>query len=149
MSGPESSIATKLVIQEMNGIAQTRISWHRLVTVVLALVVMGAPVSASFCAQSDCFAPSSMSETTCSKMTMPQNTSAILAGSHTDCCQVTPVLPATMRQSTVAEKAKAAFSPVPLPSDLSSVVAARRTLLHPLESSPPQDVQSLFCTLLI
>ncbi len=80
---------------------------------------------------------------------MPQNASAIVAETRTDCCQVSPGLPATVRPSTGTEKAKAEFLPVPLPTGMPSVVAARRTFARPLEGSPPQDVQSLFCILLV
>ena len=140
---------TKLLAEAMNGKAQTRISWHRLVTVVLALVVMAAPISASLCAADDCFALTPKNESGCSGMTMPRNASAIMAGSRGDCCQVSQGFPAAVRPSTDTEKAKAEFAPVPLPTGLSKVVAARETVARPIESSPPQDVQSLFCTLLI
>jgi hypothetical protein len=142
-------LATKLLVQAMNGKAQTRISWHRLVTVVLALVVTAAPISASLCATGDCFASSPKTEAGCSSMTMPRNASAIVAGSRGDCCQVRQGLPATVRPSTESEKAKAEFLAVPLPTGLPNAVAARGTVARPIESSPPQDVQSLFCTLLI
>lgn len=80
---------------------------------------------------------------------MPRDASAFMLGSRGDCCQVSQGLPATVRPSTDTEKAKAEFLPVPLPTGLPNVVAARGTVARPIESSPPQDVQSLFCTLLI
>ena len=80
---------------------------------------------------------------------MPRIANAILVGSRVDCCQVSQRLPATVRASTDTERAKAEFSAIPLPTGLPNVIAARSTLARPIESSPPQDVQSLFCTLLI
>ncbi len=71
------------------------------------------------------------------------------AESRVDCCQISQGLPATFRQSTDTEKARAEFSPVPLPTGLPTLIATRRTIALPVDSSPPQDVQSLFCTLLI
>jgi len=143
------TLPRKLFVQAMNGITQTRISWHRLVTIVLALMVMTAPVSASLCATGDCSAQSSKVEARCSGMAMPRNASAIKAESRVDCCQISLGLSATFRQSTDTEKARAKFSPVPLPTGLPTVIATRRTIARPVDSSPPQDVQSLFCTLLI
>lgn len=71
------------------------------------------------------------------------------AESRVDCCQVSQGLPATFRQSSDTEKAKAEIAAVPLGTALPTVVATRRRIARPLDSSPPDDVQSLLCTLLI
>ncbi len=66
-----------------------------------------------------------------------------------DCCQVSQGLPATFRQSTDTERAKAEIVTVPLGTALATVVATRNIIARPVESSRRHDVQSLFCTLLI
>jgi hypothetical protein len=133
----------------MNGKAQIRVPWHRLAAVILGLLVVAAPMLASLCAPGDCLASNSKTEAGCNGMTMPPNASAVMAESRTECCQVSSGVPATVRPSTATEKARAEFLPVALPTGLANAVAARRTTARPLDSSPPQDVQSLFCTLLI
>jgi hypothetical protein len=145
----EFKIAMKLLEQAMNWKAQTRISWHRLAALILGLLMMAAPISASVCGPDDCFGSSSKTEAGCGGMNMSRNATVLMAGSRLDCCQVSPGLPATVRPSTVTERAKAEFLPVALPTGLANAVAARRTTARPLDSSPPQDLQSLFCTLLI
>src|SRR5713101_401297 len=99
----------EVVVQAMNGKAQIRVSWHRLAAVILGLLVMAAPMVASLCAPGDCLASNSKTEAGCDGMTMPPNASAIMAESRTECCQVGPGVPATVRPSTDTEKAKAGF----------------------------------------
>src|SRR5437773_12153963 len=82
------TLARKLFVQAMNGITQTRISWHRLVTIVLALMVMTAPVSASLCATGDGSAQSSKLEARCSGMAVPLDARVIRAESRVDCCHI-------------------------------------------------------------
>ena len=116
---------------------------------ILGLLVMVAPIVGFLCAPGDCLASNSKTEAGCNGMTMAPNASVIMAESRTDCCQVSPGVPATVRPRTDTEKAKAEFLPLPLPTGLPNVVAARGTTARPFDSSPPQDVQSLFYTLLI
>jgi hypothetical protein len=82
-------------------------------------------------------------------MAMPQSANSIDAQSRLDCCQMKQELPATLRESADTEKAKSEFSFVPRGTALPSLVATREIIVRPVDSSPPHDVQSLFCTLLI
>jgi hypothetical protein len=126
-----------------------RISWRKLISVVGALLVMGAPISASFCAKGSCLGQSSNADAPCSGMAMPQSANSIGAQSSLDCCQMKQDLSATLRESTDTEKVKGEFSFVPRATALPSLVATRGIIVRPVDSSPPHDVQSLFCTLLI
>jgi hypothetical protein len=82
-------------------------------------------------------------------MATPGAAAAISGLSHLSCCQMEQAPPATARSTTDVDKAKAEFLPVRLLIGLSKVVAAGGRIARPLDSSPPHDVQSLFCTLLI
>jgi hypothetical protein len=143
------NIGTIRYLNAMEGQAHIRISWRKLICIVGALLVMGAPVSASLCAVGDCSGQSSKADARCSGMAMPRSASSMKAESRVDCCQLNQGLPATFRQSTDTEKAKAEFSPVPLGMGLPSAVATRNRIARPVDSSPRHDVQSLFCTLLL
>jgi hypothetical protein len=129
--------------------AYFRISWRKLICVVGALLVMGAPIAASFCAKGICLDQCSNADARCSGMAMPQSANSIDALSSLDCCQMKQELPATLRQSIDTVKAKGEFSSVPLVTALPSVLATRKIITRPLSNSPPYDFQSLFCTLLI
>lgn len=133
----------------MDGQAYFRISWRKLISVVGALLVMGAPISASFCAKGSCLGQSSNADARCSGMAMPQSANSIDAQSRLDCCQMKQEFPATLRQNIDTVKAKGEFSSVLLGTALPSVLATRKIITRPLNSSPPHDVQSLSCTLLI
>jgi hypothetical protein len=133
----------------MEGQAHIRISWRKLICVVGALLVMGAPIFASLCAVSDCSGQSSKTHAGCSGMAMPRSATSVNAQSRLDCCQLNQGLPATFRQSTDTEKIRAEFSFVPLETALPSVVSTHRLIARPVDSPPSHDVQSLFCTLLI
>jgi hypothetical protein len=52
-------------------------------------------------------------------------------------------LPATLREGIDTQKAKGEFSSVPLGTTPPSVLAI---IARPVDSSPPHDVQSFFCT---
>jgi hypothetical protein len=82
-------------------------------------------------------------------MTMPSSAAAISGRSNFPCCQIDQAPPATARSNSDTEKPKAEFSLASLGTGPSSLVAVRETITHPLDSSPPNDVQSLFCTFLI
>jgi len=136
-------------MKAMNDQAHIRVSWRNLICVVGALLVMGAPIWASLCAAGDCSGQSSKADAPCSGMAMPWSTTSINAQSLLGCCQLKQGLPAAFRQSTDTEKVKAEFSSIPLETALRGVVATRGMFTRPVDSSPPHDVQSLFCTLLI
>jgi hypothetical protein len=136
-------------MKAMDSQAYFRISWRKLTCVAGALLLMGTQVSASLCAADDCSGHSSKVDAECTGMAMPRIATSVNAQSVLGCCQLNQGLPATFRQSTDTEKAKAEFSSVPLEMARPTVVAARRIIARPVDSSPPQDVQSLFCTLLI
>jgi hypothetical protein len=136
-------------MKAMDGQAYFRISWRKLLCVVGALLLMGTQVSASLCAADVCSGQSSKADARCSGMAMPRSASSINAQSRADCCQLNQSLPGTFRLGTDTEQARAEFSAIPQGTGLPSVVAIRRTITRPLDSSPPDDVQTLFCTLLI
>jgi hypothetical protein len=136
-------------MKDMNWRKHKALSGRKLICVLGALLVTGAPISASLCAAGDCSVQSPKADARCSGMAMPQSATSINAQSRLDCCQLNQGSPATLRQSTDTEKAKAEFARVPLGTGLASLVATRRTIARPVDSSPPHDVQSLFCTLLI
>lgn len=147
--GAKFSIRTTRHMKAMNGQAHLRISWRKLICIVGAVLVMGAPIAAFLCAAGDCSGQSSKASAECTAMAMPRSATSINAPSLLDCCQLQQGLPATVRQSTDTEKVKAEFSSVPLETGLPSVVATHRMITRQVDSSPPHDVQSLFCTLLI
>jgi hypothetical protein len=136
-------------MKEMDGQTYFRISWRRLICVVGALLLMGTQVSASLCAADICSGQSSKADARCSGMAMPRSASSINAQSRAYCCRLNQSLPGTFRLGTDMEKARAEFSAIPQGTGLASVVAIHRTITRPLDSSPPDDVQTLFCTLLI
>ncbi len=137
------------VMKAMDGKGYFRISWRRLICIVGALLVIGAPISAALCSAGDCLGQSSKTHAGCSGMAMPRSETAVNAQSRVDCCQISQGFPATFRQSTDTEKTRAEFSLVSLEKLLPKVVATRGMMARPVDSLPPQDVQSLFCTLLI
>jgi hypothetical protein len=137
------------VMKAMDGQVYFRISWRKLISVIGALLLMVTQVSASLCVADVCSGQSSKADARCSGMAMPRSASSINAQSRADCCQLNPSLPPTFRLGTDTEKARAEFSAVPRGPGLPSVVAIRRTITRPLDSLPPDDVQSLFCTLLL
>jgi hypothetical protein len=143
------SIRTTWQMKAMKSQAHLRISWRKLICVVGAVLVMGAPISASLCAAGDCSGQSSKTDARCSRMAMPRSATSINAQSFLDCCQLKQGLPATLRQSTDTEKVEAEFSSVPLETGLPTVVVTHRMITRQVDSLPPHDVQSLFCTLLI
>jgi hypothetical protein len=136
-------------MKAMGGQAYFRISWRKLISVVGALLLIGAPMSASFCAKGNCLGQSSSADARCSGMAMPQSANSIDAQSSLHCCQMKQELPATLRQSIDTVKAKGEFSSAALETALPSVLATRKIITRPLNSSPHHDVQSLSCTLLI
>jgi hypothetical protein len=133
----------------MDGQAKMRISWRKLICVVGALLVMGAPISTALCAVGDCSGQSSKIHAGCSGMAMPRSATSVNAQSLLGCCQLKQGLPAAFRQSTDTENVKAEFSSVPVDTALPCVVATHGMMARPVDSPPPRDVQSLFCTLLI
>jgi hypothetical protein len=142
-------MSTIRVVKAMDGQTYFRISWRKLICIVGALLLMGTQAFGSLCAADACSGQSSKADARCSGMAMPRSASEMKAEFRADCCQVSQGLPATFRQSTDTGKAKAEFAPVPLGMGLPSVVATRNMIARPVDSSPPRDVQSLFCTLLI
>jgi hypothetical protein len=131
----------------MDGQAYFRISWRKLICVVGGVLLMWTQVSASLCAAGVCEGPSSKADARCSGMAMPRSATSINTQPRVDCCQLTQGLPA--RQSTDTEKARAEFLAVPQGTGLPSVVVTGRTSTRPVRGSPPHDVRSLFCTLLL
>ena len=144
-AGAERNIGTSQIMKAMDG----RAHFRKLICVVGALLVMGAPILGSLCAAGDCSGRSLKADARCTAMAMPQSATSINAESRLDCCQMNPGLPAAFRESTDTGKAKAEFSSAPLGTALQSAVARRSVIAGPVDSSPPDDVQSLFCTLLI
>ena len=131
----------------MDDQAHIRISWRKLVCVVSVLLLMGIQVSTSYCAAEVFSGHSSTAGTRCSGMPMSASATSECTESRAYCCQLTRDTPVTFRQST--DTTKAAFLFVSLRTGLSGAVATRTTTPRPVDSSPPRNVQSLFCTLLL
>lgn len=83
----------------------------------------------------------------CSGMQMAKL--AVWASSES-CCRMTQTPPATLGQTGETQKIKAAVSIFFIPGKMSTAILPtfRRTSSQ-IDSSPPHDVQSLLCTLLI
>lgn len=126
------------------------VSWRRLGCIVGAVLLMAAPILGSVCAPSDCAARNSKAAQPCAGMDMPAHAVTVWASSSASCCQMTQIPPATLGQTGDTQKAKAAVSAFIVPGSLSAetVPTFPMTSRH-VDSPPPHDVQSLFCTLLI
>lgn len=131
----------------MDGPVHIEISWRKLICLAGALLVMGAPILASFCATGDCAVQSSKAEANCSsEMSMVQSATSINAQSRIECCQITQGPPATLRQSIETEKAKVEFLSTPLGTGLPSVISKSGIIAGPADNAQPADVQSSICT---
>jgi hypothetical protein len=125
-----------------------RASFRKLVCVVGALLVMAAPMFATVCAPSDCASRNSKVAPPCSGMEMPKL--AVWASASKSCCQMTEIPPATLGQTGETQKVKAAVSIFVVPGNVSAdILPTFRSTSSQIDSSPPHDVQSLLCTLLI
>src|SRR6516165_306863 len=122
---------------------------QQLVCLISGFVLIVASVPSSLCAPSPCSAQESEAAH-CVGMDVPRGDTTVHANSSSLCCQLTGLPATTIGQERVVEKAKAAISSLAvsgaIPSGLTSHL---RTILRRVDLSPPHDVQSLFCTLLI
>ena len=116
-------------------------------SVASALLLVGIQLSTSYCAGEVFSAQSSTTSTRCTGMPMSASETSVNPESRVDCCQVSQDIPATFRQTT--NPAKAEFLFVSLRTGLSGAVAIRGTAARSVDTSPPRNVQSLFCTLLL
>ena len=123
--------------------------WRKLICVMGALFVMAAPMSGSVCTGRDCAPQNSEAAALCSGMEMHKDAASAIAQSPVACCQLTPIPPATLRSHTDTQDCKAELSQSVTGTAFDGVVATQRMAPRPVDSPPPHDVQSLFCTLLI
>ena len=125
-----------------------RASFRKLVCVVGALLVMAAPMFGTVCAPSVCASRNFKMAPPCSGMEMPKR--AVWASASQSCCRMTQTPPATLGQTGETQKNKAAVSTLFIPGKMSTdILPTFRTTSSQIDSSPPHDVQSLLCTLLI
>lgn len=110
---------------------------------------MAAPMSASFCASSDCSPGAAKSMGPCTGMDMPKPAASLKAPSQLACCQMTPSLPATVGQNSGAQSVKAELSTNVSTVPLVDVVATRVLVPRSIQGPPTHDLQSLLCILLI
>ena len=136
-------------IEPMYKQTHKRISWHKLICVVSALLVMAAPMLGALCAPADCSSQNSKAAAPCSGMDMPKCATSVNAQSRLACCQSTQSLAATISQNMDTQKVKAELSPVFSGIKLAGLVATQRMAPRPVDGPPPHDVQSLICILLI
>ena len=125
-----------------------RASFRKLVGVAVALLVMAGPMFGTVCAPSVCAARNSKMAPPCSGMEMPKL--SVWASASESCCRMTQIPPATLGQTGETQKVKAAVSIFVVPGNVSAdILPTVRTTSSQIATSPPHDVQSLLCTLLI
>jgi hypothetical protein len=90
-------------MKAMDGQAYFRISWRKLICIVGALLVMGAPISASLCAVGDCSGQSPKTHSGCSGMAMPRSATSVNAQSLGRCglCAHRPAQARTIQISSL------------------------------------------------
>lgn len=137
------------VMTAMDGQTYFRISWRKLICVLGALLVIGAPVLASFCGKDDCSGHHSKADARCRQIAKPRCANSINGQSPLDCCQVNEVPPVALRQTVDAENPKGEFSSVRFGTAPPNVLATDRIISRAVGGIPPHNVQSLLCTLLI
>lgn len=135
----------------MAGKTQMRVSWRMLVSIVGAFMLMVAPMSATFCVPNDCASQDSKASTLCKGMDMSKDGFTVHANTSLSCCQMNQTPPAvTIGQNGDTEKVKTAVAILVVPGSVPSGPAASLEIAsRDVDSSPPHDLQSLFCTLLI
>ncbi len=128
-----------------------RVSSGKVACLIGAFLLMVAPIFGSICASNDCASQNPKVAPPCSGMDMPKHVAtAVWANSSGSCCHMTQIPPATVGQTGETQKVKGAVSAFVVPGSLSAeIVPTFRLGSNHVDSSPPHDVQSLFCTLLI
>ena len=126
-----------------------RNSSRRMMCAIAALVLLAAPMSGFGCTGGHCLSQSSKATAGCSGMEMPKDVTPVGIQSTIACCQIMHDFPVTISVRTATQKARAELLPVVLGSMRAGLARTERAAPRPVESSPPRNVQSLFCTLLI
>ena len=127
-----------------------RVSRRKLICMVSTLLMVGGPILGSLCASGSCSSKKSDSVAQCAGMDMPKDPAILRANSSLSCCQMTQIPPATLSQKGETQKVKAELANLIVLTNVSAGPVAGYKIAFPhVDSSPPPDVQSLFCTLLI
>jgi len=115
-----------------------------------ALLLMVAPLSRSFCVPSDCGLQNSKAAPQCGGMDMASHSAAAHVTASLSCCRMTQIPPATISRNGDATKANATVSTVSVSDSVPGApVTTVRISSRLVDSSPPHNVQSFLCTLLI
>ncbi len=120
-----------------------RYSLRRLICAINALAIMAAALYGFCCTSNRCSSLSSPATTACTGMEMPNDIPSVEMHASLACCQITQGLPVTI------ETTRTQILPSVVTTERPSLLGTERAVPRPVETSPPRNVQSLFCTLLL
>ncbi len=126
-----------------------RISSRRLVCAITVLAIVAAPLYGFCCTGGAWLARGSQATTECSGMGMSHEITSVETHSPLGCCQITHGLPVTVGMRTTVETTRTQILPVVVATEHPGLFRTERAVPRPVESSPPQNMQSLLCTLLL